>query len=66
MALAYSRIGAYAAARGMSALLFGVAPGDPATFAAAVGLALVMTFAGSLAPAFRALRITPMSILKAE
>jgi hypothetical protein len=37
----------------MGALLFGVVLGDPATFAAAVGLALVMTFAGSLAPAFR-------------
>jgi hypothetical protein len=28
-------------ARGMSTLLFGVAPGDPVTFAAAVGLALL-------------------------
>ena len=58
--------GAYAAARGMSALLFGVAPGDSATFAAAVGLSLLTTFAGSLVPAFPALRVTPMSILRAE
>jgi len=53
------------AARGMSALLFGVAPGDPATFAAAVGVALLMAFAGSLVPALRAVRVTPMSVLKA-
>jgi len=59
-------LGAYAAARGMSALLFGVAPGDPVTFAAAVGLALVMAFAGSLIPALRAVRVSPMSVLRAE
>jgi len=59
-------LGAYAAARGMSALLFGVAPGDPATFAAAVGLALLMTLAGSLVPAIRAVRVSPMSVLRAE
>ena len=59
-------LGAYAAARGMSALLFGVAPGDPATFAAAVGLALLMTIAGSLVPTLRAVRVTPMSVLRSE
>ena len=57
---------AYAAARGMDALLFGVAPGDPATFAIAAGLALVMAFAGSLLPALRAIRVTPMSVLRAD
>ncbi len=59
-------LSAYAAARAMSALLFGVAPGDPATFAAAVGLALLMAFAGSLVPALMAIRISPMSVLRAE
>jgi predicted permease len=59
-------LGAYAAARGMSTLLFGLAPGDPATFAASVGVVLVMTFAGSVVPAIRAVRVTPMSVLKAE
>ncbi len=59
-------LGAYAAARGMRALLFGVAPSDPATFAAAVGLALLMTLAGSLVPAVRAVRVAPMSVLRAE
>jgi predicted permease len=59
-------LAAYAAARGMSTLLFGVAPGDPAAFAAAVGLALLMTIAGSVVPALRAVRTSPMSVLRAE
>jgi predicted permease len=59
-------LGAYAAAQGMSALLFGIAPGDPATFAAAVGLAFLMAFAGSVVPALRAVRVHPMSVLRAE
>jgi ABC-type lipoprotein release transport system permease subunit len=50
----------------MSTLLFGIQPGDPATFASAVGAALLMTFAGSLLPALRAVRISPMAALKAE
>jgi ABC-type antimicrobial peptide transport system permease subunit len=59
-------LGAYAAGRAKSALLFGVAPGDPVTFAGAVGVALVMAFAGSLVPALRAVRVAPASVLKAE
>jgi predicted permease len=59
-------LGAYAAARGMSALLFGVAPSDPATFATGVAVALLMTFAGSLMPAVRAVRVSPMSVLRAD
>jgi putative ABC transport system permease protein len=59
-------LGAYAAARGMSALLFGVAPSDPATFTAAVGGALLMRVAGSLVPALRAVRVSPKSVLRAE
>jgi predicted permease len=58
--------GAYAAGRGMSALLFGIAPGDPLTFATATGVAAFMTFAGAVVPALRAMRVTPMSVLKAE
>jgi predicted permease len=57
---------AYLAGRGMSALLFGVTPSDPPTFAAALGLALLMSLVGSLVPALRAVRITPMSALKTE
>jgi putative ABC transport system permease protein len=59
-------LGAYAAGRAMSALLFGITPGDPAAFSAGVGLAVVMTLAGSVVPALRAVRVTPMSVLKVE
>jgi predicted permease len=57
---------AYLAGRGMSALLFGVTPSDPPTFAAALGLALLMSLVGSLVPALKAVRITPMAALKTE
>jgi predicted permease len=59
-------LGAYLAGRGMSALLFGVAPSDPVTFATGVGVALLMTVAGSMVPALRAVRVSPMSVLRAE
>jgi ABC-type antimicrobial peptide transport system permease subunit len=59
-------LGAYAAARGTSALLFGVAPRDPATFAIVIAVTLLMTFAGSVVPALRAVRVSPMSVLKAD
>ena len=58
--------GAYVAARGMSALLFGLEPGDPVAIAAALGLTLTMAFVGSLLPAIRALRVDPMSAMRAE
>jgi putative ABC transport system permease protein len=57
---------AYAVGRWMSALLFGVSPADPVTFAAAVGVAATIAFAGSVVPALRAVRVTPMSVLKVE
>jgi predicted lysophospholipase L1 biosynthesis ABC-type transport system permease subunit len=59
-------VGAHAAGRAMSALLFGVEPGDPATYATAVGIALLMAFAGSLVPALRAVRVSPMCALRTE
>ena len=59
-------LGAYAVGRWMSTLLFGVSPGDPATFAAAVAIAIAITLAGSLLPAIRAVRVTPMTVLKVD
>jgi hypothetical protein len=56
---------AYAAARGMSTLLFGIAASDPITFAAAIGLAALMTIAGAVVPARRAVRVNPISVLRA-
>jgi ABC-type antimicrobial peptide transport system permease subunit len=59
-------LGAYLAARAMSALLFGVRPDDPVTMAVAAGLCLATAVVGSLRPALRAARIDPISALKAE
>jgi predicted permease len=59
-------LGAYLAARGMSALLFGVEPADPITIGSVVALALIMTAAGSVAPTLRAVRVSPASVMKAE
>lgn len=47
-------------------LLAGVKPADATTMFAAVGLAALMTVAGSLAPTLRALRVDPISALRAE
>ena len=58
--------GAYMAARAMRALLFGVAPADPVSILVAVGLVLLMTLAGSLLPALRAVRVNPMVALRTE
>jgi ABC-type antimicrobial peptide transport system permease subunit len=57
---------AYAAARAMRALLFGIGPGDPTTILGAVAVVLVMTFAGALVPALRAVRVNPMLVLRSE
>jgi putative ABC transport system permease protein len=57
---------AYLAARSLRALLAGVSPADPLTFAAVVGLVLVMTLVGSLLPAWRALRVNPLMALRSD
>jgi putative ABC transport system permease protein len=57
---------AYTAGRVMESLLAGVQPGDPPTFAAGVVLALLMTLAGSFFPALRAIRVDPMTAIRAE
>ena len=57
---------AYAAGRGMEALLAGVRPADAETFIAATGLALLMTLAGSLLPAYRAVRVNPIEVMRSE
>jgi len=57
---------AYAAARAMEALLAGVSPRDPLTFTAGVLVALVMTLAGSMIPALRAMRVDPMTVIRTE
>ena len=57
---------AYAAGRSMEALLAGVKPADAPTLAAAVVLSVLMTLVGSVMPTLRALRVDPMTALRAE
>ena len=57
---------AYAAGRSMQAMLFGVDPANPAVFGFAAALALLMTIAGSLLPAWRATRIDPIAATRTE
>jgi predicted permease len=57
---------AYAAARGMSALLFGIAPSDPPTLTIGALVVILVTLAGSIAPAFRAVRVSPLVAMRAD
>ncbi|HSE51103.1 MAG TPA: ADOP family duplicated permease, partial [Gemmatimonadales bacterium] len=59
-------LGAYAMARAMRALLFGLEPADPETIIASVGLVLLIALAGSLVSARRAIRVSPMAAMRAE
>jgi putative ABC transport system permease protein len=62
-------VGAVAAlflTRLMEGLLYGVAPRDPATFAAVTGLLLAIAVAASAIPALRAARVDPLEALRSE
>ena len=66
LGLVFGTVAAYAAARAISAMLFGLSPGDPLTYAAVtLSLVAVAVLAASL-PARRASRIDPMVALKIE
>ena len=58
--------GATALSSLLTSLLFGVSPGDPWTFAAALGILLLVAISAGFLPAFRASRISPMMALRAE
>ena len=57
---------AAAAARLVSGFLFGVAPTDPFTFAAAALVLVLGGFAAADLPARRAARVDPMTALRTE
>lgn len=57
---------AYAAARGLGALRFGVYPGDPVIYGSSALLAMLMTLVASLQPAIRASSINPALTLRAD
>jgi putative ABC transport system permease protein len=57
---------AYAAGSAMQALLAGVNPADAPTFAAAAVLAIAMALLGSILPALCAVRVDPLTVIRAE
>jgi predicted permease len=57
---------AYQAGLAMQSRLVGVKPDDPTTFLTAAALCVAMTIFGSLLPAWRALRVDPITALRAE
>ncbi len=64
--MALGLLGAVGVTRLMSGLLFGVSPTDPVTF---LGMALVLAAvaaAASAVPAWRAARVDPVRVLRAE
>ncbi|HEY7190912.1 MAG TPA: ABC transporter permease [Vicinamibacterales bacterium] len=57
---------AYAGARAMQSLLFGVTVSDPVAYGSAMLIAILMAFAGSLIPAVRIASVNPNDALRAE
>jgi ABC-type antimicrobial peptide transport system permease subunit len=57
---------AYAAARAMNALLFGIAPSDPTTLATGFVVVVVAVIVGSLGPAISAVRVSPLIAMQSE
>jgi putative ABC transport system permease protein len=64
--LAVGIVGALAVTRLMEGLLFGVAPGDPVTFAVVAATLGVVALAASYLPGRRATRVDPAIALRAE
>ena len=64
--LTVGAIGSFAASRTMSALLFGLSPGDTNTLIAAAVVLGLIAVAASYIPAWRASRVDPMVALRHE
>jgi putative ABC transport system permease protein len=57
---------AYAIGRTVESLLAGIQPSDVSAFGSALGLAIVMTVAGSCWPVLRAVRVDPLVAIRVE
>ncbi len=58
--------GSFALTRTMRGLLYGISPGDPASFASAVVVLVLVAAIATLAPSLRAARIDPAAALRSE
>lgn len=59
-------VAAIASATVMKTLVFGVSPSDPLTLAAVAATLALVALIASLVPAYRALRLDPVKVLRAE
>jgi predicted permease len=57
---------AFWAGKSMNALLFGVQPGDAPTMLVAAGVCIAVSIAGALVPVLRAVRVSPMSVMRSD
>ena len=64
--IAIGLLGSIAAARLLSRFLFGIHPSDPLTYALVSALLLCVTLLASFIPSRRALRVDPLTALRAE
>jgi putative ABC transport system permease protein len=64
--IAAGMIAALASARVMSTLVFGVSASDPLTLAGVGATLALVALLASLVPAYRALRLDPMKVLRAD
>jgi ABC-type antimicrobial peptide transport system permease subunit len=64
--IAIGLVGAFLAARALSAFLFGVGAGDPVTFGGVAALLLFVALIASYLPSRRALEVDPIVSLRAE
>ena len=55
---------AFLLTRFLTALLYGISPTDPATFAGVILLLAAVTFVAALVPAMRASRLDPLAALR--
>ena len=64
--IAAGTIAAMASARVMETLVFGVSASDPLTLAAVAATLALVALMASLVPAYRALRVDPVKVLRAD
>jgi ABC-type antimicrobial peptide transport system permease subunit len=64
--IAAGAVGALVSARILEKLVFGVSASDPLTFAIVAGTLALVALLASMVPAFRASRVDPLAVLRAN